>query len=158
VTETIFRHKFSSAPEDRQDGHEKPCSPPFLEGLNHLIKGEVFMTEDRITQAEMIKKIADGTGIAQKYVKEVLESTVALVRSEFLAGRQVKVTNLGTFRTHTRAAPNLQRPADRQARQEAGHHHRQVQGHRGSQEGLQRIVGKGLLIKGRGCPRPLICI
>ena len=68
------------------------------------------MAEDRITRAEMIKKIADGTGIAQKYVKEVLESTVALVRSELLAGRQVKVTNLGTFRTHTRAARTYNAP------------------------------------------------
>ena len=57
------------------------------------------MAEDRMTQQKMIKKIADGTGIAQKYVKEVLESTVALVRSELLAGREVKITNLGTFRT-----------------------------------------------------------
>ena len=68
------------------------------------------MAEDKMTQLKMIKKIADGTGIAQKYVKEVLESTVALVRSELLAGRQVKMTNLGTFRTHTRAARTYNAP------------------------------------------------
>jgi hypothetical protein len=87
VVKTFFHSEFSSAPEDRQGGHEKTFSPPFLEGLKHLIKKEKFMAEDRITQLKMIKKIADGTGIAQKYVKEVLESTVALVRSELVAGR-----------------------------------------------------------------------
>ena len=68
------------------------------------------MAEDKITQAEMIKEIAGGTGIAQKYVKEVLAATIDLVRSELLAGRQVKVTNLGTFRTHTRAARTYNAP------------------------------------------------
>ena len=68
------------------------------------------MAEDKMTQSDMIKKIGDGTGIAQKYVKEVMEATVALVRSELLAGRQVKVTNLGTFRTHTRAARTYNAP------------------------------------------------
>jgi len=68
------------------------------------------MAEDKMTQAAMIKKIADGTGIAQKYVKEVVEATVDLVRSELLAGREVKVTNLGTFRTHTRAARTYNAP------------------------------------------------
>ena len=56
------------------------------------------MAEDKMTQLKMIKKIAEGTGIAQKYVKEVLAATVDLVRSELLAGRQVKITNLGTFK------------------------------------------------------------
>jgi nucleoid DNA-binding protein len=108
-------------------------------------KKEKFMAENKMTQSEMIKKIADGTGIAQKYVKEVVEATVALVRSELLAGRQVKVTNLGTF-PHP-GSPDLQRPPDRQARQEARHHHRQVQGHRGSQAGLQRVMGRSLMLK-----------
>jgi hypothetical protein len=58
----------------------------------------------------------------------------------------------GDFQASHPGGPDLQRPANRQARQEAGHHHRQVQGHRGSQAGLQRIVRKSLFIKGRGCP------
>jgi nucleoid DNA-binding protein len=74
------------------------------------------MAEDRITQAEMIKKIADGTGIAQKYVKEVLESTVALVRSELLAGHEVKITTQGTFRTaRTYTAPLTDKLVKKQA-------------------------------------------
>ena len=68
------------------------------------------MAEDRMTQLKMIKKIAEETQIAQRYVKEVLKATVSLVRSELLAGRQVKVTNLGTFRTHTRAARTYNAP------------------------------------------------
>jgi len=40
----------------------------------------------------------------------VLKATVSLVRSELLADRQVKVTNLGTFRTHTRAARTYNAP------------------------------------------------
>ena len=68
------------------------------------------MAEDRITQLKMIKKIADGTGIAQKYVKEVLAATVDLVRSELLAGREVKITNLGTFKPATRAARTYSAP------------------------------------------------
>jgi len=68
------------------------------------------MAEDKMTQLKMIKKIAEGTGIAQKYVKEVLESTIALVRSELLAGRQVKITNLGTFKPATRGARTYNAP------------------------------------------------
>lgn len=79
-------------------------------GLKYLIKNEKFMAEDRMTQAEMIKKIVDGTGVAPKYVKAVLESTVALVRSDLLAGRQVKITNLGPFRPATRGARTYSAP------------------------------------------------
>jgi DNA-binding protein HU-beta len=106
----FFHRKFSSAREDGTDGTFKSCYPPFLEGLKHLIKKEKFMAEDKMTQLKMIKKIAEGTGIAQKYVKEVLESTIALVRAELLAGRQVKVTNLGTFKPATRGARTYSAP------------------------------------------------
>ena len=60
------------------------------------------MADGKMTQLKMIKEIAGGTGIAQKYVKEVLAATIDLVRSELLAGRQVKITNLGTFKPATR--------------------------------------------------------
>jgi DNA-binding protein HU-beta len=63
-----------------------------------------------MTQLNMIKKIADGTGIAPKYVKEVLAATIDLVRSELVAGREVKITHLGTFRTATRAARTYNAP------------------------------------------------
>jgi DNA-binding protein HU-beta len=68
------------------------------------------MAEDRMTQLKMIKKIAEETQIAQRYVKEVVEATVALVRSELLAGREVKITNLGTFKPATRAARTYSAP------------------------------------------------
>jgi DNA-binding protein HU-beta len=65
---------------------------------------------DKMTQLEMIKKIAERTEIAQKYVKEVVEATVGLVRDELLAGREVKITNLGTFKPATRAARTYSAP------------------------------------------------
>ena len=68
------------------------------------------MAEDRMTQLKMIKKIAEETQIAQRYVKEVLKATVSLVRSELLAGRQVKITNLGTFKPATRGARTYSAP------------------------------------------------
>jgi nucleoid DNA-binding protein len=60
------------------------------------------MAENRMTQLKMIKKIAEETQIAQRYGKEVLKATISLVRSELLAGRQVKITNPGTFKPTTR--------------------------------------------------------
>ena len=68
------------------------------------------MAESRMTQLKMIKKIAEETQIAQRYVKEVLKATVSLVRSELLAGREVKITHLGTFRPATRAARTYAAP------------------------------------------------
>ena len=98
------------------------------------------MADGKMTQADMIKKIAEGTGIAPKYVKEVVEATVDLVRAELLAGREVKVTNLGTFRTHTRAARTYNAPLTDKPVKKPGDHHRQVQGNGRSQEGLYLII------------------
>jgi nucleoid DNA-binding protein len=68
------------------------------------------MAEGRMTQLKMIKKIAEETQIVQRYVKEVLKATVSLVRSELLAGRPVKITDLGTFKPATRAARTYAAP------------------------------------------------
>ena len=68
------------------------------------------MADGRITQLEMIKKIAENTEIAQKYVKEVLAATIDLVRLELVAGREVKITGLGTFKPATRAARTYAAP------------------------------------------------
>jgi DNA-binding protein HU-beta len=68
------------------------------------------MADGKMTQLNMIKKIAERTEIAQKYVKEVFEATIALVREELLAGREVKITNLGTFKPATRAARTYSAP------------------------------------------------
>jgi DNA-binding protein HU-beta len=68
------------------------------------------MAAERMTQLEMIKTIAERTEIVQKYVKEVFEATIALVREELLAGREVKITHLGTFKPATRAARTYAAP------------------------------------------------
>ena len=68
------------------------------------------MAEGRMTQLKMIKTIAEETQIAQRYVKEVLKATVSLVRSELLAGRPVKITDLGTFKPATRGARTYSAP------------------------------------------------
>jgi DNA-binding protein HU-beta len=39
-----------------------------------------------------------------------MEATIALVRNELLAGREVKITNLGTFKPATRAARTYSAP------------------------------------------------
>jgi DNA-binding protein HU-beta len=70
------------------------------------------MADDKMTHADIIRKIADETQITQKYVKEVLEAAVALVRQEMLAGRDFKLLYIGTFKPVTRQPRTYHSPID----------------------------------------------
>lgn len=70
------------------------------------------MAVEKLSQADIIRKIADETQIAQKYVKEVLEAAIALVRDEMLAGRDFKLLYIGTFKPVTRNPRTYHSPVD----------------------------------------------
>jgi nucleoid DNA-binding protein len=73
------------------------------------------MAEGKLSHVEMVRIIAERTQIAQKYVREVLDAAVGLIKQELLVGRQIKVNNLGTFKPQVRkartyAAPLTEKP------------------------------------------------
>ena len=96
---------------------------------------ERISCQDKLTHADIIRKIADETQIAQKYIKEVLEAAVALVRNEMLAGRDFKLLYIGTFKPVTRKPPDLPFAHRRQDRQKAGHQHGKIQDRPGMSSG-----------------------
>lgn len=64
-----------------------------------------------MTHKEFVRQIAQRTEIAQKYVREILEAATDLVKQELVAGRGIKVHNLGVFKTRLRAPRTYQAPA-----------------------------------------------
>ncbi len=68
------------------------------------------MAENKLTHADFVKKIANTTQIAQKYVREVLAVATELMRQELQAGRKVNLNNFGTFKTTRLAARTYKAP------------------------------------------------
>lgn len=68
------------------------------------------MGENKLSHADFVRKVANKTQIAQKYVKEVLAATTELMRQELQAGRKVNLNNFGIFKTTVRAARTYKAP------------------------------------------------
>ena len=68
------------------------------------------MGENKLSHADFVRKVANKTQIAQKYVKEVLAATTELMRQELQAGRKVNLNNFGIFKTTVRVARTYKAP------------------------------------------------
>lgn len=59
---------------------------------------------------EMIKRLAEDSGIKESKAKEVINAFVNIITEELVAGNQVRVNGLGTFETGIRAAREMKNP------------------------------------------------
>lgn len=56
------------------------------------------MAADKMSHAEIVKRIGAKARIARKYVKEVLAAATEVAREELLAGRKFNLINLGILK------------------------------------------------------------
>lgn len=65
-----------------------------------------------MTKAEMIVKVHEAleSKVSRKEAEKALDTVFAVIRDEFLAGRDVTVAGFGSFKVKTRAAREARNP------------------------------------------------
>lgn len=63
-----------------------------------------------MTKQELVRRVAEATGVDQKRTNLVLDSLVVLLRQSLEAGDQIRLPGLGTFKTVLRAPRHARNP------------------------------------------------
>ncbi len=65
-----------------------------------------------MTKKDIVRKVADQTGITQFYVKEILESILQVIQDSLNKGERITIQNFGTFYVKEFGERNAWNPKD----------------------------------------------
>lgn len=65
-----------------------------------------------MTKKDIVRKVADQTGITQFYVKETLESILLVIQDSLKEGERITIQNFGTFYVKEFGERNAWNPKD----------------------------------------------